>query len=255
MRSCLFRAITCHYHAIMRFIPSFIATGLLLCPSSVMAQVAPNNGQMQATAVRVPSDSTIRLDGRLDEVVWRAAPPLSKFVQKEPNEGAPPTERMEIRFVYDEDALFVGARMHSASGPAAIQAPLGRRDEVAQAEYLLVALDTYFDRRTAYCFGVTAAGVRLDHYHSADTETEFDSGFDPVWEAKTQIDEEGWTAELWIPFSQLRFSDLAEQVWGLNIHRWTPTHNEDDYWVDIPRTERAWASRFGQLIGIEAIRP
>ncbi len=180
---------------------------------------------------------------------------MTQFVQKEPDEGAPPTERMEVRFLYDDSALFVGARMYSRAGAAGIQAPLGRRDIVDQAEYVLVALDTYLDRRTAYCFGVTASGVRLDHYHPADTEDGTDEGFDPVWRARTQIDAEGWTAELWIPFSQLRFNDLPGQTWGLNLQRSTPTRNEADYWVPIPRTERAWASRFGELTGIDGIRP
>lgn len=205
--------------------------------------------------MRLPANASIRLDGRLDEPHWGAASPVTEFVQKEPNEGMPPTERMEVRFVYDDGALVVGARMYSRQGAGGIQAPLGRRDEVDQAEYVLVSLDTYLDRRTAYCFGVTASGVRLDHYHAADTENDTDEGFDPVWQARTQVDEAGWTAELWIPFSQLRFNDLPGQAWGLNIHRSTPTLNEDDYWVAIPRTERAWASRFGELTGIDGIRP
>ena len=244
--------------ATLAIVPSLVSgvlVGFLIAPPAVGAQTATANDHLRATAMRLPSGAAIRLDGRLDEQVWRTGPPLTEFVQKEPDEGAPPTERMEVRFVYDDGALFVGARMYSRTGAAGIQAPLGRRDEVEQAESVLIALDTYLDRRTAYCFGVTASGVRLDHYHSTDSESNTDAGFDPVWQARTQIDEEGWTAELWIPFSQLRFNESPEQIWGLNIHRRTPTRNEDDYWVAIPRTERAWASRFGELIGIDGIKP
>jgi hypothetical protein len=223
----------------------------LLQPGLAAAQQA-NNGVPQAAAART-SGGAVRLDGRLEESAWRDAPPLTEFVQKEPNEGAPPTERMEVRFLYDEAALLVGARMFTDGGAAAIQAPLSRRDEVEQAEYILVALDTYLDRRTAYCFGVTASGVRLDHYHAVDSESDSDAGFDPVWEAAVQQDDEGWTAELWIPFSQLRFNDAPRHVWGLNVQRRIPTRNEDDYWVPVPRTERAWASRFGQLTGVDGI--
>ena len=118
----------------------------------------------------------------------------------EPVQGAAPTDRMEVKFAFDDGALFIAARMQAASAQA-IQAPLSRRDDGAQAEYIQIELDTYLDRRTAYMFGVTAAGVRLDHYHSEDSESSVDSGFDPVWAADTQIDEQGWTAELWIPFS------------------------------------------------------
>ena len=102
--------------------------------------------------------------------------------------------------------------------PSTIQAPLGRRDLVSQAEHIFVSLDTYSDRRTAYTFGVTASGVRLDRYHPRDDEDFFDVGFDPVWEAQTSIDARGWTAELWIPFSQLRFNDQPGTDLGSERH-------------------------------------
>jgi hypothetical protein len=207
-----------------------------------------------ATTVRVP-DNAIRLDGRLDDSAWKTAPEITDFTQKEPTEGSPASQRMEVRFVYDNGALYVGARMFSHD-PTSIQAPLGRRDSVGtQAEQFFVSLDTYLDRRTAYTFGVTASGVRIDRYYPRDEEESADAGFDPVWEAKTSVDAEGWTAELWIPFAQLRFSAQNDQVWGLNIGRFTPTLDEDDYWVLVPRTERAWASRFGVLQGITGIGP
>src|SRR3970282_2824400 len=101
-----------------------------------------------------------------------------------------------VRFLYTGGALYVGARMSSPSR-SAIQAPLSRRDGVEQSEYLLISLDTYLNRRTAYCFGVTASGVRLDHFHPSDDEGNEDSEFDPVWEAQNQITDAGWTAELW----------------------------------------------------------
>ena len=143
----------------------------------------------RARAVRVPSDS-IRVDGRLDDEVWRSAPAIADFTQKEPVEGAPATQRMEVRFAYDDDAVYVGARMFSAD-PANIQAPLGRRDNLgSQAEYFFVSLDTYHDRRTAYTFGVSASGVRIDRYYSRDDEDSADPGFDAVWEAKTSVDQQ-----------------------------------------------------------------
>ena len=207
-----------------------------------------------ARAVEVNGER-IRLDGRLDEPVWAEAAPIDDFVQKEPIEGVLPTERTEVRFVYDERALYVGARMYTSGGRSEIQAPLGRRDDNRLAESILLSLDTFLDRRTAYSFGVTAAGVRLDHFHRSDSEADIDTGFDPVWEASVSIDEEGWTAEMWIPLSQLRYNDLPEQSWGLNLLRWIPSKNESNYWVLIPRTERAWASRFGSLIGVRAGEP
>ncbi len=228
----------------------------------------------RATAVRVP-DGQVNVDGRLDEEAWDRAPSIIDFVQKEPVEGAPPSERTDVRFVYDSGGLYVGARMSSSQGRAGIQAPLGRRDSPYSpsqgprsggfqsrpgvsgrpelAEYVLISLDTFLDGRTAYSFGVTASGVRVDHQHLTDSESDIDQRFDPVWEARASIDDTGWTAEMWIPFTQLRFDDISQLVWGLNLHRWIPSKNEDDYWVAIPRTETAWSSRFGELRGIESI--
>ena len=262
----------------------------LVTASATAAQVASLGGRKQATVVRAPSDS-IRVDGRLNEGVWALATPVGDFVQKEPIEGALPTERTEIRFLFDDDALYVGARMYSSTGPSGIQAPLGRRDsqysprsgsgaqggggggggrggggrgvqarsssqsDAQLAEYILISLDTYLDRRTAYTFGVTASGVRLDHFHFSDSEASVDQRFDPVWRASVTIDEQGWTAEMQIPFAQLRFNEGQEQLWGLNMHRWIPSKNEDDYWVAVPRTEEFWASRFGELRGIGALDP
>jgi hypothetical protein len=159
---------------------------------------------------------------------------------------------MDVRLVYDGHALYVGARMISSDGN--IQAPLGRRDNTDQVEYILVAFDTFLDRRTSVVFGVTAAGVRIDRYHSSDAEDSFDAGYDLVWRAETAVDSDRWTAELWIPFSQLRFNPERELHWGLNIQRFRPTLDEQDVWSLIPRTVRAWSSRFGELEGLSDIR-
>jgi hypothetical protein len=228
---------------------------VLVCLASApaAAQNAPsdNGGRKQARAVRV-AENAIRVDGRLDEEAWNSVPPVTDFVQKEPVEGSPPTDRMEVRFAYDDDALIVGARMYSDT---TIQAPMGRRDDGEQAEHLLVSLDTYLDRRTSSTFGVTASGVRLDHYHASDNEFDDDDTFDPVWQARTAVDGQGWTAELWIPFAQLRFNDRSPQVWGLNVQRWVPSRNELVFWALVARTEERWASLFGDLNGIDGIRP
>ena len=208
----------------------------------------------QATAVRVDSGS-IRVDGRLDDDAWKRAVPIADFVQKEPVEGAAPEEATEVRIAYDDEALFIGARMHDRS-QVRIQSQVGRRDEDAeQADHFLVALDTFLDRRTAYVFGVHASGVRIDRYHPRDDEGEYDEDWNPVWLARTQVGVDGWTAELWIPFSQLRFNENEEHVWGLNLQRFAPTRNEMDYWCPVPRTQQAWASRFGDLRGIARLRP
>ena len=233
-----------------RFALICLGAALLLGPlvSPAFAQDPPRK---EARAVRVAAGA-IRVDGRLDEDAWRGVPPLTDFVQKEPVEGAPATDRMEIRLAYDDDALYVGARMFSAEP---IQAPLGRRDEGDQAEHLNISLDTYLDRRTSSTFGVTASGVRIDFYHASDDDWNEDETFNPVWQTRTAIDRQGWTAELWIPFAQLRFNERTPQIWGLNVRRWIPSRNEDVFWAPVRRTDERWASLFGNLTGIDGIRP
>ncbi len=205
----------------------------------------------QARAVRIEGRAPT-VDGKLDDEAWTAAPVLTGLVQKLPAEGAPASEATEVRFAYDDDALYVGARMFSRD-PAAIQAPVSRRDNGEQAERLLVSLDTYLDRRTAYTFGVTASGVRLDGFHATDSG-EGDASFEPVWVARTRRDSLGWTAEMRIPFSQLRFNRAEVQTWGVNVSRRIPSINEDQYWAMVPARETGWASRFGDLAGIAGIR-
>ncbi|MDO8677913.1 MAG: DUF5916 domain-containing protein [Acidobacteriota bacterium] len=237
----------------MRFVGVvFICTLLFASISSAQSPVDGAADRKRATATRVANGS-IRVDGGLDDEAWQKATPITDFVQKEPTEGAAPTDAMEVRLLYDDDALYVGARMASKDGR--IQAPLGRRDSTDQAEHILISFDTFLDRRTAVVFGVTAAGVRIDRYHSSDNEDSFDSGFDPVWRAETQVSADQWTAELWIPFSQLRFNPRTDQAWGLNLSRFRPTLDEEDFWIMIPRTVRAWSSRFGDLSGIANIVP
>lgn len=217
------------------------------------ALTRPDGPPKVARAMRVAAGS-VKLDGRLDEAFWSQGQPVTDFLQQEPIEFGAPTDGMEVRFVYDDSAIWIGARMRSDKG-GPIQAPMSRRDTGDQAEYLQIELDTYRDRRTAYMFGVTASGVRLDHFHPTDNQDDVDNQFDPVWVAKTHIEENAWTAEMWLPFSQLRFNDTPERVWGLNVKRWRPTLNEEDYWVVIGRTARGWSSRFGELRGIEGVKP
>lgn len=238
------------------FLTAALAVFVLLAAASAASSqsAGPGTGdpdRKRAVAVRVPEGS-IRVDGRLDEDAWRTIAPVVDFVQKEPVEGAPPTDPMDVRFAYDDHALYVGARMESSGE---LQAPLGRRDDQGRAESLIVSLDTYLDRRTASAFGITAAGVRLDAYYASDDEDAEDEGYDPVWQGRVARDARGWTAELWIPFAQLRFNDRDPQVWGLNIQRWVPSRNEEVYWALVPRTEQRWASLFGDLHGLAGIRP
>jgi hypothetical protein len=233
--------------AVTVVVPARAQTGAPGAPSDSAPAVLK-----QVRAVRLQSG--ISLDGRLDDPAWRDALWINDFIQKMPKEGAAPSDSMRLAIMYDGDALYVGARMYSRD-PSKLQAPLSRRDNTAQADHLWVSFDSYHDKRTAYSFGVTASGVRMDWYHPTDNEYELDMGFNPVWEAKANIDELGWTAEMRIPFSQLRFTDRPSQVWGFNADHWNPATSEDVFWIPVPTNRTGWSSFMGELVGIEGIKP
>jgi hypothetical protein len=228
--------------------------------SAALAQPAPDQtpvrpvrgaDRLRVEAVRIRS-GTPDIDGHLDDEVWQSARWATDFIQKEPDQGQPAKYQTEIAFLFDDGALYVGARMRSDNREQ-INNIMTRRDEPGNAERLIVSLDTYLDRRTAYTFAVTAAGVRLDYFHPFDNEFDRDFTFDPVWEAESEIEDGGWTAEMRIPFSQLRFNSAEELVWGLNVNRYVPSTNEDSYLVLIPREETGWSSRFAELVGLQSI--
>jgi hypothetical protein len=235
----------------MRLAPASLAS-LLLVSLAARAQEPAPAGSPRIEAFRVEKGPS--LDGVLDDEAWRRVPFTSSFLQKEPEQGKPASLRTEVAFVYDADALYVGARMFSDK-PEDVETVMTRRDESGSAERLIISLDTYRDRRTAYSFAVTAAGVRVDWYHPQDHEYVRDSSYNPVWQARTTRTSDGWVAELRIPFSQLRFNGSDEQVWGVNINRYIPRRNEDDFWVVVPRDVTGWSSHFGELTGIRGVAP
>jgi hypothetical protein len=207
-----------------------------------------------ARAVRVEG-SPPRVDGALDDDAWSRAPAISDFVQKIPREGATPSVLTEVRLLYDDDALYVGARLRRPD-PGAIRRSITRRDGESDAETFTVSLDPYLDRRTAYNFSISSGGVRSDWYLPQDSE---ESGrepqYDPVWNARTRVDDDGWIAEMRIPFSQLRFHAGTEQTWGLQLTRHVSDKSERLQWVLIPAEAAGFASRFGRLEGISGIPP
>lgn len=199
----------------------------------------------------VALEGEIRLDGRLDEPVWRTAPAATDFRQFQPREGQPATQRTEVRFAFDGGALYVAARMFDDLGAAGVETRLVRRDGNANADYIEVIFDTYHDHIGRLFFKVNPSGVRYDANGLGGGE---DESWDPVWEVKTTIDSLGWTAEIRIPFSQLRFPTTAEeQTWGLQIWRQVNRLNEVSQWAFWGLTESGGPPRFGHLTGL-AIR-
>jgi hypothetical protein len=200
----------------------------------------------------VATDEEIRIDGRLTEDAWRAAPAIDDFVQGEPVEGAEPQARTVVRVLYDEQAIYVGARMYEPN-PSRIARQLVRRDETGQADYLEVMFDPNLDRRTGYAFRVSAAGVQRDAYLHQDSEE--DDSWDGVWASAVQIDSLGWTVEMRIPWSQVRYEPSDEpQTWGVNFVRWRVSAGELTYHALIPRNQHGRVSFFRPMSGVRAPR-
>ncbi|MEM0963333.1 MAG: DUF5916 domain-containing protein, partial [Bacteroidota bacterium] len=192
----------------------------------------------------------VTLDGVLDEATWAEAEMATGFIQFEPNEGVPASERTEVRVLRGENALLVGARMWSEGE---IRTPLSRRDDDGDADVFLVAIDSYNDGRTAYAFGVTAAGVQFDALLEGDDD---DESWDAVWESSVRVGPDGWTAELRIPYSQLRFAE-GQDTWGINFQRVMPARGEEVYWAPVTRAElqAGIVQLFGRLNGLSGIKP
>ncbi len=195
---------------------------------------------------------TPELDGRLDEAAWARAELISDFTQRDPEEGAAASERTEARVLYDDGAIYIGIRAYD-SEPQAIVGQLTRRDQFSPSDWLIVSIDSYRDRRTAFRFAVNPAGVERDVYLFDDTDE--DDSWNAVWDVATSVDDEGWVAEFRIPFSQLRFSEASQQVWGFNIERIIQRKNETVQWKPISKESSGWVSEFGELAGISGIKP
>jgi len=223
-------------------------------PAAVPAQEAPAPAASREVPVlRVHrSTSPVRIDGRLGEEVWAAAPAATGFVQGEPIEGAPAKHRTEVRVLYDDQALYVAARMYD-DAPGTIARQLVRRDEGGQFDFFELSLDTNLDGRTGYLFQVSAAGVQGDAYLFDDVRD--DRSWNGVWESAVQVDEQGWTAELRIPLSQIRYLPSANpQDWGINFTRRRVASNERSYFSLESRRRYGRVSVFGRLSGLELAR-
>ena len=227
--------------------------GWVRLPATLMCLALVARGaraQQQAQAVRVAHDAPV-VDGRLDDPAWRTAPPLTDLRQRDPHEGAAASESTTVRFVYDDDALYVGFRGYDGD-PAGIVSHLVRRDQRVSADQFTVSLDSYGDRRTAFAFSVNPSGARRDVFIYNDGGGHDDS-WNPVYEWATRVDSLGWTAELRIPFSQLRFPAGDSLAFGLRVQRIIPRLHEEDNWPFFPRDLMGEVSHYGRLVGLDAL--
>ncbi|MDA1081982.1 MAG: DUF5916 domain-containing protein [Gemmatimonadetes bacterium] len=228
------------------------SAGLATSSTTASAQSARAAQPVRPSLAAAHRSGPVAIDGRLDEAAWADAPVGSDFVQLKPVEGTPAEQRTEVRVLYDDGAVYVAARMFD-SDPATIARQLVRRDEEGTADWIGVTFDPRLDRRTAYTFFVSAAGVQRDQYFYNDKEE--DSAWNAVWESAVQIDSVGWTAEFRIPLSQLRYETAAgDQMWGVNFARGRFASNEETHFSLISELQQGLVSQYGTLTGIRTER-
>lgn len=187
-------------------------------------------------AARLTPAERVALDGRLDETIWMRAPAADRFLQQEPFEGRPPTERTEVRVAYDADNLYIGATLHD-SDPDRILGRQRRRDQDLDSDdRFMVVLDTFLDGRTAYYFETNPAGLMGDGLVRSTGYASVNKAWDGVWEARVARGAFGWSAELRIPFRTLNF-DESSDAWGINFQRTVRRKNEEMIWSGHRRNQ------------------
>ena len=238
----------------------FLRSALSAAEAAGGGQAAGDDpGDDQLFAAR--AEATIRIDGRLVEDDWMRAEPATDFRQLAPAEGQEATRRTEVRLLYGDQDLFVGATLYDDE-PDRIKQTLGRRDEYTQGDWFAVSIDSQQDRKTAFQFAVSAAGVQYDALRAEDVDArdgpagEGDASWNAIWESAVRITSGGWIVEMRIPYGMLRFPRADRQAWGVHFSREIDRLGERVEWPLVARTERAnLVAHFGTLLGIDDIQP
>ncbi len=228
-----------------KFLPLFLSF-LFLSATPVSSIKKPS----EKTVIAYYIKEKMTIDGILNEPLYFNIP-ASDFTQLEPNEGEPATQRTEAWVGYDESYLYFGAKMYD-SEPAAIDKMLARKDTFTETDRLWINIDTFLDRRTGMFFGITAGGSKADG--TIYNDEYFDESWDGVWDSEVNISEDGWTMEMKIPFSQLRFNESKEMKWGINFTRITKRTNEQASFVMVPKVESGFVSWFATLEGLNQVK-
>jgi len=192
------------------------------------------------------------IDGLMNDSCWSLADWGSDFIQSEPAENKPPSQQTSFKILYDDNNLYVFIRS-SDTEPGKISRIISRRDNF-EGDMVQICIDSYYDQQTAFAFTAAASGTKGDQAVSQDGNN-WDDSWNPIWYLKTSIDNEGWSAEMKIPFSQLRFGKKAEHVWGIQIRRYIFRLDELSLWQFIPKGSPGSVHLYGELHGIQNIRP
>jgi hypothetical protein len=224
---------------------------LLFFISALIPNVLGKSKGSSKSVQAIKLNSSINFDGILEEAIWNN-PPSNSFTQRDPNEGEPATEQTNVWVAYDDSYIYVAAKLYD-SKPDEIDVSLARRDSWHTSDWFTFYVDPYLDRKTGYYFAVNAGGsVRDGIFYNDSWNTD---SWDGIWEAKTNIEEDGWTLEMKIPFSQLRFKEGDEMTWGINFRREVKRTKENSYFVMVPKQESGFVSHFASLEGIQGIEP
>lgn len=218
-----------------------------LLSDNLFAQAPPFTAKKQYFT-QSTANNTITLDGIPDEPAWNTVDWSGDFIQYQPHEAAAPHQQTRFKILYDEKFLIIGVRCFDTAPDSIIQR-MGRRDEFP-GDWIEINIDSYHDLRTAFSFTLSASGVRSDELIS-NNGGNWDPSWNPIWHARTHTDTEGWTAELKIPFSQLRYGNQQNPVWGIQFTRRIFRKEERSIWQYIPRNAGAWVSEFGELHGLK----
>jgi len=213
---------------------------------------AERQDDLPLVATRMPAGMRVRIDGRLDDEAWSLAQPITDFTQRDPVEGAEPTRRTEIRVLFDEDALYIGAFFDD--DPEGVIAHQRRRNAgLGSDDRFMWILDTFGDGRTGYFFEVNPAGLMGDGIITPGSGSSINKSWDGIWEVRTGIQPDGWVAEIRIPFSTLNF-DPNLDAWGINFQRTIRRRNEEILWRGWRRNQSLFRPvHAGRLEGLEGI--
>ena len=219
-------------------------------PATTQSNLAKPAPKRQLQAVRI--STAPKMDGVLDEAVWQTAPVATDFYENEPTPGPIEKHKTEVRVLYDDAALYIGAVMHDVS-PDSILHQLSARDDFGNTDWFGVFIDTYHDQLNGYEFQVSSGGVQADARLSP-TNGE-DNNWNAVWESRTVIKGTDWVAELRIPFSAIRFSSAAEQVWGINFGRQRRSSRQKFFWNEVRPQVDGFVNQWGELTGLRNLKP
>ncbi|QIE59656.1 hydrolase [Rasiella rasia] len=203
------------------------------------------------TTTAVGALESPKIDGSITEPAWDLVAWTSDYVEFEPDNGTAPTEQTKMKIIYDDKNLYVAFKCYQKD-PETIERRMGRRDDFP-GDWVEINIDSYGDDRTGFSFTASASGVKGDEFISNNGN--FDDSWNPIWYLDTKIDSDGWTAEMRIPLSQLRFSNADEQVWGIQSTRRYFKNEERSTWQPLPANPPGWVSEFGDLLGIKGIKP